>query len=54
MKKRIIFVITKESEYNMSSINKIKSKLEEYSSANVNHLEIDDLKKLMKKLKWVI
>ncbi len=48
------FVITHESEYNVNSINKIKPDVGEYSSATVVHLGVKDLKKLMKKLKWIV
>lgn len=46
------FVITRENPLDTKSLKK-QLATEEYSSATTQHLSIDDLKKLMKKLKWV-
>lgn len=46
------FVINKEPEIDVKSVN-INTKYTEYSSGNVNHLNINELKILMKNLNWI-
>ena len=46
------FVIKRELEIDRSFVKK-NIKFTEYGSGTIPHLEIDELKKLMKKLKWV-
>lgn len=47
------FVIFREEEFDKKSL-KMKKFADEYSSSTVKMLNIEELKKLMKKLKWVI
>ena len=47
------FVIKPEEEFDVNSIKK-SIKTQEYGSATVKPLSVDELKKLMKKLKWVL
>ncbi len=47
------FVIKPEAEFDINSIKK-SIKTQEYGSATVKPLSVDELKKLMKKLKWVL
>jgi hypothetical protein len=47
------FVINREEEYDVNSLKNLNH-LHDYSSANVKHLNIDELKELMKKLKWTL
>ena len=47
------FVIKPEAEFDINSIKK-SIKTQEYSSGTVKPLSVDELKKLMKKLKWVL
>lgn len=46
------FVIHKENEFDVKSIKKIDS-LQEYDSATAKHLNKNQLKELMKNLKWI-
>lgn len=46
------FVIHKENQFDIKSIKKIDS-LQEYDSATVKHLNKNQLKELMKNLKWI-
>lgn len=47
------FVIHKEEEYDMNHIEK-SIKFKDYSSESVEHLNINELKDLMKKINWVL
>jgi FlaA1/EpsC-like NDP-sugar epimerase len=47
------FIINKEKEFEKKSLQK-STKIKEYGSGTVKHLDVDELKQLMKKLKWVI
>ncbi len=47
------FVIKPEEEFDVNSIKK-SIKTQEYGSGTVKPLSVDELKKLMKKLKWVL
>ena len=47
------FVINREKDFDMGSI-KQTTKLQEYSSGTVKHLNLEELKSLMRKLKWLI
>ena len=47
------FVIHKENEFDVKSLKK-SFKSQEYSSDTVKHLDINELKDLMKKLKWIM
>ncbi len=47
------FVIHREKDFDISSIKKT-TKLQEYSSGTVKHLNLEELKSLMRKLKWLI
>ena len=47
------FIINRENEFDTVSLKK-STKTIEYSSGTVKHLSIEELKKLMKKLNWVL
>ena len=47
------FVIYREDDFDTSSLKK-PQKIIEYDSGNANHLSVEDLKAMMKKLKWII
>ena len=47
------FVIYREKDFDVSSIKKT-TKIKEYGSGTVRHLDREDLKSLMRKLKWVV
>ncbi len=47
------FIINKEAEFEKSSLKK-STKIQEYDSGTVKPLDVEELKQLMKKLKWVI
>jgi len=46
------FIINKEKEFERGSLKKL-TKIQEYSSGTVKHLDVEELKKLMKKLRWI-
>ena len=46
------FVIKREVEIDKSFVKK-KTRFTEYSSGTISHLDIKELKLLMKKLKWI-
>ena len=47
------FVIKRELEFD-KNFDKKTTKLKEYDSGNVPHLDVEELKLLMKKLKWIV
>ena len=47
------FVIKREEEFDVKSLKK-STKMQEYGSATVRHLNKEELKEMMKKLKWVV
>lgn len=47
------FVIKREEEFDVKSLKK-STKMQEYGSATVRHLNKEELKEMMRKLKWVI
>ena len=47
------FIINRENDFDTSSLKK-STKTIEYSSGTVKHLSIEELKKMMKKLNWVL
>ena len=52
LEKKDHFVIKRELEFD-KSYDKKTIKLEEYGSGNTSHLDVKELKLLMKKLKWI-
>jgi FlaA1/EpsC-like NDP-sugar epimerase len=46
------FIITQEKDFDTKSLKK-PLKMKEYGSGTVDHLDVDKLKTMMKKLKWV-
>ena len=47
------FIIKREAQIDKNFVKKT-TKFTEYGSGTVNHLNIDQLKSMMKKLKWVV
>jgi len=47
------FIINRENDFDTSSLKK-STKTIEYSSGTIKHLSIEELKKMMKKLNWVL
>ena len=52
IEKKDHFVIYRENEYDINSVKK-SINVQEYSSATVRHLNVTELKELMRKLHWV-
>ena len=47
------YFINRENDFDIGSLKK-STKTIEYSSDTVKHLSIEELKKMMKKLNWVL
>lgn len=47
------YIIKREKEFDKTFLNK-STKLQEYSSGTIRHLDVTELKILMKKLRWIV
>jgi len=53
IEKKDHFIIKREAEIDKSFVKKT-TKFTEYGSGTIRHLDVEELKSLMKKLKWVV